>query len=171
MKRRLWVAALGAVVVLQVAVLGGLWAYSQYPRWVGQEVMLSVRPVDPRDLFRGSYLHLDYDIGIVPIPQTGVPRAGRTVYVTLKKQGPVWIAAEVQYTPPAGGLYLRGRITTVTFDAIRVRYGIEAWFTTAQRARALGTALRRGGVATVKVTPRGRAALLDVTASAEPAAP
>jgi len=169
MKRRLWLAALGAVVVLQMAVLGGLWAYSQYPRWVGQEVMLSVRPVDPRDLFRGSYLHLDYDIGTVPIPQTGVPRAGRTVYVTLEKQGPVWIAADVQYVPPAHGLYLRGRISAVTFDTIHVRYGIEAWFTSDQQARALGTALRQGGVAEVKVTPHGRAALLTVTARASPA--
>lgn len=171
MRRRLWVAALGAVVVLQAVVLGGLWVYSQYPRWVGQEVMLSVRPVDPRDPFRGSYLHLDYDIGSVPIPQTGVPRAGRTVYVTLKKQGPVWIAADVQYAPPADGLYLRGRISTITFDSIRVRYGIEAYFTTAQQARVLGMALRQGGVATVKVAPYGRAALLGVTASAKPAVP
>ncbi|HAJ43430.1 MAG TPA: hypothetical protein DCM00_12380, partial [Alcanivorax sp.] len=53
-RRRL--AALVAAVLLQLAVLGGLFVYSQYPLWVGTEVRLATVPVDPRDLFRGQYV-------------------------------------------------------------------------------------------------------------------
>ena len=42
-RRRL--AALVAAVLLQLAVLGGLFVYSQYPLWVGTEVRLAM----PRD--------------------------------------------------------------------------------------------------------------------------
>lgn len=167
MKRRWWVAGLLAAVLFQALVLAGLYGYSQYPLWVGREVRLAIKPVDPRDLFRGPYLRLNYDLDTLPMPRTGVPRAGRTVYVALQKQGRVWRAGTVTFTAPRQGLYLSGRIVNVSFDHIRVRYGIEAYFASATRARRLGRALHRGGLARVRVAPDGRAALVAV----QPAGP
>ena len=33
----------------------------------GREITLPIVPVDPRDLFRGEYVRLGYDIGRVPL--------------------------------------------------------------------------------------------------------
>ena len=73
-RRRL--AALVAAVLLQLAVLGGLFVYSQYPLWVGTEVRLATVPVDPRDLFRGQYVRLNYALSRQPLPEMELPRAG-----------------------------------------------------------------------------------------------
>ena len=70
-RRRL--AALVAAVLLQLAVLGGLFVYSQYPLWVGTEVRLATVPVDPRDLFRGQYVRLNYALSRQPLPEMELP--------------------------------------------------------------------------------------------------
>ena len=42
----------------------------------GREITLPIVPVDPRDLFRGEYVRLGYDIGRVPVtPARGSPPA------------------------------------------------------------------------------------------------
>ncbi len=51
----------------------------------GREIVAEVVPVDPRDLFRGEYVILNYTFtrtGEVPVPDT--TRSGDTLYVTLK---------------------------------------------------------------------------------------
>ena len=52
----------------------------------GQEVRLEVVPVDPRDLFRGDYVVLDYRIASVDLPKdaTDAFRRGQKVFVTLR---------------------------------------------------------------------------------------
>src|SRR5205807_818806 len=88
---RLWLRGrergvlLGAVA-FQVFVLVAMIALRAAPLLVGRTILLRVEPVDPRDLFRGDYVVLNYEIiRLVP------PAAGnwdelrdRTVYVTLE---------------------------------------------------------------------------------------
>ena len=53
----------------------------------GQEARLEVVPVDPRDLFRGDYVVLNYRIGTVDLPKdaTSSPfTRGQQVFVTLR---------------------------------------------------------------------------------------
>ena len=50
----------------------------------GQEARLEVVPVDPRDLFRGDYVVLDYRIGTVNAPLDGAFTRGQQVFVTLR---------------------------------------------------------------------------------------
>src|SRR3954468_21527744 len=52
----------------------------------GQEVRLEIAPVDPRDLFRGDYVVLDYRIGTVnpPSNRTTTFKRGQQVFVTLR---------------------------------------------------------------------------------------
>ena len=49
------------VVLFQVLILGGMFAKAFYPMMVGKPVKLKVLPIDPRDLFRGNYVNLQYD--------------------------------------------------------------------------------------------------------------
>lgn len=59
-----------------------------------QEIQLRVRPVDPRDFFRGDYVNLNYDISRIPLKQ--VPYFGTEgirsgdFYAILEKRGEAW---------------------------------------------------------------------------------
>ena len=168
MKRRLalsLVAALG----LQVMIMAGVWLNGYYPLWVGQEITLATRPVDPRDWFRGDYVRLNYDISRLPVPPGS--RAGERVYVALTP-GPgtlPWQGREALPEPPVKGLYLRGRIASVEINGqARIRYGIEALFASRQRARQLQSQLRQSATAVVRVAPNGKAALVTVVPPAGP---
>ncbi|GAA5136400.1 GDYXXLXY domain-containing protein [Alloalcanivorax gelatiniphagus] len=149
-------------VVAQLAVLGGLFVYSQYPLWVGREVRVVTLPVDPRDLFRGQYVRLTYRFSRLPIPDMELPRGGDDVYLPLEREGDLWRAGAARLRPPEQSPFLRGTILRVAGGEMVVRYGIEAWFAPADEARRLETELRDGGVARLRVTATGRAALVAV---------
>ena len=51
-----------AAGVLSIAILSGMLAAHAWPLWTGEPIYLAVRPVDPRDLFRGDYVTLGYDV-------------------------------------------------------------------------------------------------------------
>lgn len=63
---RLLAAAL-AVALLQIGFLSWMIAGRAAILRDGREVLLKVEPVDPRDLFRGDYVQLGYDISTVPM--------------------------------------------------------------------------------------------------------
>src|SRR5699024_543506 len=98
-----------------------------------------------------------------PIPEMELPRAGDPVYVLLRRQGRYWKAKGVRLREPKGKqLYLRGTITRVSDGQLHIRYGIEAWFVAPGEARRLENSLSDGGVARIRITPSGRAALVAV---------
>jgi len=51
-----------AAGVVTIAILSGMLVAHAWPLWTGEPIYLAVRPVDPRDLFRGDYVTLGYDI-------------------------------------------------------------------------------------------------------------
>lgn len=158
-RRRPWLVI--AALALQGVILLGLLGYSLYPLWTGQEVVLRTVPVDPRDLFRGQYVRLRYEITRAPMPEVGVPRVGRQVFVQLEEHDGVWQAVETRYTPPPG-LFLRGHITAIRTGSVDVDYGIGAWFTTPEAALALERELRSGALARVRVADNGQGAVVAV---------
>ena len=74
-----------AALVLCGLILAMIWPRAAILR-NGQEVRLEIAPVDPRDLFRGDYVVLDYRIGTVDLPQdaTTAFTRGQKVFVTLR---------------------------------------------------------------------------------------
>ncbi|MBS0242223.1 MAG: GDYXXLXY domain-containing protein [Proteobacteria bacterium] len=105
----------------------------------GREIELAIRPVDPRDLFKGDYARLGYEIAtldrkLVPEPTPEKRPASlvpHTVYVTLEQQpDQAWKAVGVsdklmQATAP-NRVVIKG--TTVPNNPLVVRYGIERYF-------------------------------------------
>ncbi|MCH2556908.1 MAG: GDYXXLXY domain-containing protein [Alcanivorax sp.] len=164
LNRSLLRTGLIAAVLAQLAVLGGLFVHSQYPLWVGREVRVATLPVDPRDLFRGQYVRLNYGFSRLPIPDMELPRGGDDVYVPLEREGDLWRAGRAQLRPPTRPPFLHGTILRVAGGEMVVRYGIEAWFAPPDDALRLEADLRDGGVARLKVTADGRAALVAVEA-------
>jgi uncharacterized membrane-anchored protein len=140
----------------------------------GTEVMLQTRPVDPRDLLRGDYVVLSYDISSIAAgalkDQPATRRA--VVYVKLSpKEDGFYEAVAVAQTPIAvsgGEVLIRGRVVggdrcggfVNTFcEQIRINYGIERYFVPQGEGREIEGARNAGKVAIVAaVTRTGRAA-------------
>ncbi|MFS8115956.1 GDYXXLXY domain-containing protein [Rhizobium jaguaris] len=89
-RRRMWIAAI-VVAALQTAVLGYMVGERAWGLRSGVEVLLKTAPIDPRDLLRGDYVTLNYDISRVPVSALigGAPtenRKNQVLSVRLKRQ-------------------------------------------------------------------------------------
>ncbi len=149
---------------LQVIVLVSMIVICLMPRVTGETVVLRVVPVDPRDLFRGDYVILNYEISRIPsegisgqLGQVGVFEQGRTVYVSLvpEDDGRHWRADRFSFEQPSG-LSIRGTITR----GRRIEFGIESYFVQEGEGLKYERAVRdRALSARVAVAPDGKAAL------------
>ena len=81
-------AVILVAVLLQIAVLAAMITRNTVPYIGGQTVLLRVMPVDPRDLMRGDYVTLSYDISrMSPAMTRGMGRddtSNRKAYVSLR---------------------------------------------------------------------------------------
>ena len=106
-----------AAFIVQVALLGWMIADRAMLLQNGREIRLAVVPVDPRDLFRGDYVILSYDISRIESPEVDSDPEinwGDTVYVTIEEGADGWQATALNRQRPEGGTFLRGTITDVT---------------------------------------------------------
>ena len=162
---KLVVLGLGAAIAFQLAVLVGMVVNAALPLWTGTEIRVRTVPVDPRSIFRGNYARLAYDFGTLPedaLPGEDDLRLGEVVYVSLEPgEGDVHEFAGASLDEPGKGVFLRGRLAS-DYPPYRIRYGIEAFFAPKEKALALEKDLLNGGIAILRVTGRGRAALKDV---------
>ena len=112
--------------------------------YTGQRIFLRTAPMDPRDPFRGDFVHLQYEISQVPASywrgtlakQFSGGRLDRkhiTVYAQLK-QGESDLAELEGLTDiqPKAGLSLRGHIDRNYYSSspveVPVTYGLESYF-------------------------------------------
>lgn len=159
-----------AAIAFQGLVLVGEYVNAAYPLWVGQEVTLATRPVDPRSLLRGNYALLRYDIDTIPVedlPADRRIRNGEMVYVALKADdNGVFRYAGATLEPPEDAPFIRGRMRTRTHQneqpVYRITYGIEAYFAPKDKALALEATLRQGAKARIKLADNGKAALEEI---------
>lgn len=128
----------------------------------GDTIRLKVRPVDPRDLFRGDYVILSYEISQLSNGQVTGPSlrdaAGKTVYVSLERgwDGQNWQATAYGFQPPSTGKFIRGKVVGWN----RVEYGIESFFVQEGQGLEYEEANRRGDLAVeVALDNNGKAIL------------
>jgi len=146
----------------------------------GQEVRLETAPVDPRDLFRGDYVVLDYRIGTVNLPSNVATafRREQRVFVTLRpdesgKAKAVAIAAE-QPAVTGSDVVIAGFVTTTSAcplndagardcklgtRAIGVRYGLESYFVPEGEGKKIELTPRARVEVVAAVAPSGQAAI------------
>jgi uncharacterized membrane-anchored protein len=135
--------AAAAVAALQIGLLSWSIAGRAAILRDGQEVTLKVLPVDPRDLLRGDYVRLGYDISTVPAAQFLPPLSGdgdyveRPIWVQVKRQDdgfykPQWAAFDRATLPAAqdGEVVLRGIAAGApsATGTAAVEYGIERFY-------------------------------------------
>lgn len=141
---------LAVVLAIQAAALGWMVLSRAELLRTGEEVTLSVVPVDPRDLFRGDFVRLNYDISTL---RPGVIGGDSD----FSRNDPIWVVLDTslagsarptgifRHHPPAlpERTAIRGRVSSVyegpppienpdgcpdPCKTLRVDYGIEQYF-------------------------------------------
>jgi uncharacterized membrane-anchored protein len=130
------------IIALQVFLLFGMIGYRQHWAATGKRVLLRTVPVDPRDIFRGDYVRLNYEISNLDLDAlrfAGKVKPNDRVYVSLDV-GPdgTYRASRVKAEPPAGGIFIQGRAryetearrwtVSVKDDTGKVRLLSPRWF-------------------------------------------
>lgn len=133
---------LALAIAFQFLVLAWMVSGREYLLATGQTVWLRTAPVDPRDLFRGDYVTLEYEIATVPesLWSAEARKAYERndielpVYVTLEKQeNGVAKAVALDVKKPVAGLFIKGRIN----PSRRIAYGIDAYFVEQDQGKVL----------------------------------
>ena len=149
----------------------------------GQVVQLKVIPVDPRDIFRGDYVILDYEISNIHPEKLGNTEKfekHEIVFVGLAKSGDgFWRPSSIHHLRPEqsnGEVIIQGRVqysrgrvvsdgdaTTCddgTCQELLIKYGIESYFVPEGEGSEIEDARDKLDVAILAaVSPLGRAAI------------
>ncbi|WP_292376228.1 GDYXXLXY domain-containing protein [Methanosarcina sp. UBA411] len=151
-------------LVFWLLIFSGFIAYKEYTLRTGTEVMLKTLPVDPRDLFRGDYVTLNYEISTLDMEKFHAENSDfyydEPVYLTLKLENGYGIPKEIYTTPPEDELYIKGKVKGVIYDwetdessnmteeatikELRVDYGIESYFVPEGRGMEIEKAQQTG---------------------------
>lgn len=116
------------VGVFWLVLLFGLISVKEYTLRTGTEVLLKLRPVDPRDLFRGDYVILSYDISSINVRADGAFEENDTIYTHLRLNGDIAEFDRASKVKPLDGLFIAGKVGVVNPNNVRVTYGIESYF-------------------------------------------
>ena len=125
------------------------------PTWTamaGEEIRIQTAPIDPDDLFRGSYVALSYEIETVSSKQLDAAIFSdfkrknegeyRNVYVQLKKgEDQLYHADHVSYKNPKKGIFLKGKLQ-IPYDfagssPIQIEYGLDNYYVPKEKAEKL----------------------------------
>ena len=158
---------LGIVALAQTGVLAAMVIDRTLLLKNGREITLPIVPVDPRDLFRGEYVRLGYDINSVPamLLQGPAPKRNEPFYVTIQKnpQGgwtPVKVTATFPNETDPDRVVLKARSGFSFPTNTRVTYGIESYFVPEGQGRRLEDLARQKKMAAlVAVDAHGNAAI------------
>lgn len=139
----------------------------------GQEVLLKVQPVDPRDLLRGDYVRLGYDVANIPAGLFLPPIVGDgdyeevPVWVLLRKQedgyfGVRWAAFDraALPAPETGDVVLRGMAAgrPAAAGSAAVEYGLERFYLPEGQGRPIEVDMRTRPFAVVAAVAEDGAA-------------
>ncbi|MCO5066122.1 MAG: GDYXXLXY domain-containing protein [Rhizobiaceae bacterium] len=134
------------VALLQIGFLGWMIAGRAAVLRDGREVVLKVEPVDPRDLLRGDYVRLGYEIAQIPvglvanIPPVPASSGKAPIFVRLAPGADgTWNVTRASFDtplepPPASGeVDIRGEVNLRSIAqsdgaVVRPTYGIERFY-------------------------------------------
>ena len=175
----------GVAILLQCVLLTLMVADRMQILREGTEVTLQTQPVDPRDLLRGDYVVLGYDISqLAAGALAGQPTAERNPIVFVKlapNASGLYEAVSVHAEPvavTAPDVLIRGRVAYGTScgsagrafcDTLTVRYGLESYFVPEGEGKTLEQARNQRKLRVVAaVLPSGRAAIKRLLLDGQP---
>ncbi|WP_103593341.1 GDYXXLXY domain-containing protein [Campylobacter concisus] len=163
-------------VIFQISLIGIMLGYALMPLYFGQEVRVRVNLYDPRDLFRGNYVDLNYEFSnfhsrnfdendkddrYIDKYDERV-RDGARVYAVLKPDvNGTYSFAKFSISKPDNGVFLAGRYDGYSL----VKYGIEQFYMSPDSAANTENEMREEDVhayAVLMVMDNGKARLKDL---------
>lgn len=142
---------------------------------LGEEIFIKTKPIDPRDLFRGDYVQLNYEINDIDLEKLDEEIVklkdkqeensfrdlrGKKLYVSLKKNGKFYEVDKVTLKKPEEGIFLKGKYEYPLWDnnfqpkltGIRIDYTLDKYFIPENTGNELEEKARNGQVfAKIKV--------------------
>lgn len=149
-----------SIGVFWLVLLVGFIAIKEYTLKTGTEVLLKLRPVDPRDLFRGDYVILSYDISNVTTNSAGF-RENDIIYIRLTLNGEIAEFAGTSKTRPTDGLFITGKVSRANSTNLNITYGIESYFVPEGEGRKIERS-RRDMYAKVAIDSSGRSVIKSI---------
>ncbi len=121
------------ICMLWIVIFGGLIAFKEFTLQTGNEILLKTQPIDPRDLFRGDYVILRYDISTVSTDslsyQSSDFKEDDTVYVLLNvNEDNIGTLSDIDKNKPKEGMFIEGTVKRVYNNSLNIEYGIESYF-------------------------------------------
>ncbi len=111
-------------LLLVLQLLGLIALYGYHHVGLGAPVyLLQAHPVDPRDLLRGDYMIVRYEISSLPEGYKADLFQTTTVFVTLQQKESFWVINEVlDWEPRDGRPFLRAKLegTNLIYDMEKV---------------------------------------------------
>ncbi|NYT19584.1 MAG: GDYXXLXY domain-containing protein [Methanosarcinales archaeon] len=101
---------------------------------LGKDILLKTEPVDPRDVFRGDYVTLNYEISTIDLGETPYDHdflMGESIYATLSEKEKYWTIDSVSHTKPDINdkeVCMKGTVRGSYDDIVAVSWGIESYF-------------------------------------------
>lgn len=119
--------------IFWIVVIGGFIAFKEFTLQTGDEILLKTRPVDPRDLFRGDYVILRYDINTINTDNLSYQASDFTedgkIYVLLNvDDNKIGSLSDIDKNKPNEGIFIKGTVKNVRDKRLSVEYGIESYF-------------------------------------------
>lgn len=144
-------------VVFWLLIFSGFILYKEYTLRTGTEVILKTEPVDPRDLFRGDYVTLNYEISTLNLEEIQVEdpyfEYNDRIYLALELENGYGVPKKIYKNPPDDELYIKGTVKELIYDwgededgltnedprlkELRIEYGIESYFVPEGRGREI----------------------------------
>ncbi len=171
------------VVLLQTAILGYMIEGRAGILRSGTEVLLKTAPVDPRDLLRGDYVILTYDISTISTtsvtgqkPETG---DAERLHVRLKPgTDGYWIVSEASFDPlqaEEGSVILLSMPVTIydwewqNAGNLTVSYGIERYYVPEGEGKPIEDGRNQGRVSVaVRISDTGQGQIRALMLDGEP---
>ena len=118
--------------IFWLIIILGFIGFKEFTLQTGTEVLLKLRPIDPRDMFRGDYVILNYEISTLDLNslQTDAQffNTSDKVYVTLNEVEGYGVASGIYKNVPKEELFIKGTVKDAFNDRIMAEYGIESYF-------------------------------------------
>ena len=144
-------------IVFWLLLFSGFILYKEYTLRTGTEVVLKTEPIDPRDLFRGDYVILNYEISTLDLDEVPVEdpyfNHNDRIYLALTLEDGYGVPKKIYRNPPDNELYLKGTVKQLIYDweededgsivedprikELSVEYGIESYFVPEGRGREI----------------------------------
>lgn len=118
------------ILAAQVVFLLGWATYHENVRRTAPTIRLKTLPVDPRDILRGDYMILNYEISRVGKELSRDPNADGPVFIVLKPEGRHHVVAEVLTVEPTAEdprLWVHAE-ASADVATLHLDYGIERFF-------------------------------------------